>query len=87
MGTLKCGKPAVDSRRETRELQPVSVCVLLTIHPGCDAGDPPEGTRKVCRTAVAQLFGNIGYFYPGVLQHLAGRMETRVRQHLDIASA
>ncbi len=58
--------------------------VLLAVLSRSNAGDPPEGTRKMRRVTVAQPLCDIDYFHTGGLQHLAGRMETCVSQHLGI---
>jgi len=62
------------------------MCVRVSIHPRIDAGDAPEGARKICRIIVAQLMRDIGHFRAGVLQQLAGGLKSHLIQHLGIAA-
>ena len=54
--------------------------VLLAKHAGGDAGNTPEGARKMRRVAVAESLCDIDDFHAGVSQHTFGNVETSLIQ-------
>ena len=59
--------------------------VRLAVRPRTDAGNAPEGARKMRRITVTEQARYIGHFDGRFLQQPAGGTKTRMLKHLGIA--